>query len=233
MSKGGVGGGQQTPFGGQSQSFYHQRPPSFRSPGPIRPPYFRDPPVWGPPPFRPPMRSPGKGGQSPWSPATNPIFMPGSSYRQPWIPGGYGQMQYSPQRFSGYGALPDMSYPSPIRPRDRFAYNPPEDRAYLYGSTPPQQQQQAEAQAESQADQTEGQAGQTESQAGQTEQTAIPQNQTFQIPRYGVSSGSRYFNQVRPNYGNQFGNYSLGNYGQAIDLAANGGIVGIPRGRMR
>ena len=57
MSKGGVGGGQQTPFGGQSQSFYHQRPPSFRSPGPIRPPYFRDPPVGGPPPFRPPMRN--------------------------------------------------------------------------------------------------------------------------------------------------------------------------------
>ena len=275
MSKGGVGGGQQTPFGGQSQSFYHQRPPSFRSPGPIRPPYFRDPPVWGPPPFRPPMRSPGKGGQSPWSPATNPIFMPGSSYRQPWIPGGYGQMQYSPQRFSGYGALPDMSYLPPFRPPMR---NPLDsrisDRAYLYGSTPPQQQQQAEEsrigtlggvgygrfplgtagpefvyddagnpimepstppqqqqQAEVQADQTV-QTGQAE-QIAQTGQTAIPQNQTFQIPRYGVSSGSRYFNQVRPNYENQFGNYSLGNYGQAIDLAANGGIVGIPRGRMR
>ena len=294
MSKGGVGGGQQTPFGGQSQSFYHQRPPSFRSPGPIRPPYFRDPPVWGPPPFRPPMRSPGKGGQSPWSPATNPIFMPGSSYRQPWIPSGYGQMQYSPQRFSGYGALPDMSYPSPIRPpyfenpRLPPVWGPPsipeESRIGTLGgvgygrfplgtagpeffyddagnpimepSTPPQQQQQAEVQAEGQADQTV-QTGQAE-QIAQTGQTAIPQNQTFQIPGYagdpgpksqslwsrwtpaqrsnwgaGVSSGRGYFNQVRPNYENQFGNYSLGNYGQAIDLAANGGIVGIPRGRMR
>ena len=257
MSKGGVGGGQQTPFGGQSQSFYHQRPPSFRSPGPIRPPFFRDPPVWGPPPFRPPMRSPGKGGQSPWSPATNPIFMPGSSYRQPWIPGGYGQMQYSPQRFSGYGALPDMSYLPPFRPPMR---NPLDsrisDRAYLYGSTPPQQQQQAEVQAEGQADQTV-QTGQAE-QIAQTGQTAIPQNLTFQIPGYagdpgpksqslwsrwtpaqrsnwgaGVSSGRGYFNQVRPSYENQFGNYSLGNYGQDIVLSANGGIVGIPRGRVR
>tara|TARA_R110002110_G_scaffold26941_7_gene98614 strand:- start:2733 stop:3269 length:537 start_codon:yes stop_codon:yes gene_type:complete len=178
------------------------------------------------------MRSPGKGGQSPWSPATNPIFMPGSSYRQPWIPGGYGQMQYSPQRFSGYGALPDMSYPSPIRPPMR---NPLDsrisDRAYLHGSTPPQQQQQAEGQAEGQADQTV-QTGQAE-QIAQTGQTAIPQNQTFQIPRYGVSSGSRYFNQFRPNYGNQFGNYSPGSYSHDIVLSANGGIVGIPRGRVR
>tara|TARA_R110002020_G_scaffold299085_1_gene514842 strand:+ start:170 stop:706 length:537 start_codon:yes stop_codon:yes gene_type:complete len=178
------------------------------------------------------MRSPGKGGQSPWSPATNPIFMPGSSYRQPWIPGGYGQMQYSPQRFSGYGALPDMSYLPPFRPPMR---NPLDsrisDRAYLYGSTPPQQQQQAEVQAEGKADQTV-QTGQAD-QIAQTGQTAIPQNQTFQIPRYGVSSGSRYFNQFRPNYGNQFGNYSPGSYSHDIVLSANGGIVEIPRGRVR
>jgi len=213
--------------------------------------------VWGPPPFRPPMRGPGNGGPDPWSSATNPIFMPGSSYRQPWIPSGYGQMQYSPQRFSGYGALPDMSYRPPFRPPMSYpgkgGGTPPSGPIHTMsypgkgGGTPPtfpKQQQQAEGQAEGQV----GQTGQPE-QIAQTGQMVTPELERARMAfakgsqrwtpaqRRNFFSGARggrgYFNQVRPSDENQFGNYSLGNYGQTNQLRANGGIVGISGRRVR
>ena len=55
---------------------------------------------------------PGKGGGG--QPQTNqwsPGPMPGSSYNQPQLPGGYGQMRYEPQQFSSYGVPTSISQP--------------------------------------------------------------------------------------------------------------------------
>ena len=52
----------------------------------------------------------GSGGQprtNQWSPGP----MPGSSYNQPQLPGGYGRMRYEPQQFSSYGVPTSIAQP--------------------------------------------------------------------------------------------------------------------------
>ena len=80
---------------------------------------------WGQPQFQGGFGGYGQGSQRPSGPGKGGPFQgPGPSYNQPQMPFGYGQMQYSPQRFHGYGVpssiaqpFPDVRSPSPGYPQ--------------------------------------------------------------------------------------------------------------------
>ena len=69
---------------------------------------------WGQPQFQGGFGGYGQGLQRPSGPGKGGPFQgPGPSYNQPQMPFGYGQMQYSPQRFGGYGVPSSMAQPFP------------------------------------------------------------------------------------------------------------------------
>ena len=127
MSKGGkTGGGPQPsapgilPGGGPLTSSSPGKGGRGMPPQQQEPSGWRQPPAqqfgggWGQPQFQGGFGGYGQGLQRPSGPGKGGPFQgPGPSYNQPQMPFGYGQMQYSPQRFHGYGVPSSMAQPFP------------------------------------------------------------------------------------------------------------------------